>query len=101
MNDRAIVDEICRPRQRSKGARVIGGLIVGTNEEVPAGKQTAPATANHDDDDVVLVRIKVDRKTHTLLREMAKANGTGVQGIILRSIKRAIHHYKLQMAKKP
>lgn len=89
-DDTAVVEQICRQRPRSKNVRIIGDLIVGTCE-VPA----ATATADRDHDEAVLVKIKVDRKTHTLLREIAKANDTGVQGVILRSIKRTIYDYKV------
>jgi hypothetical protein len=116
MSDYATVEQICRQRPRSKNARIIGGLIVGC--EVPAGKPaahatsgansspkvkpqekeraaTAPAADRDHDGEAVLVKIKVDRKTHSLLREIAKANDTGVQGVILRSIKRTIYDYKV------
>ena len=97
MSEYATVANICRDRPRSKHARIVGGLIVGTaepaaTEETPSRRKPkllAELTCISSDnawEDFVRLKIKLDRKTFASFRDLAAAENRSVESLLRRSL---------------
>ncbi len=85
MNDRAIVDDICRPRARSKNARIVGNRIVGVGEP-----ELIALDAVVEESDFVRLEIRIKRKIFDGIRQIAKAQGRSVSATLERYLNRTI-----------
>jgi hypothetical protein len=95
MSDYSTVQHLCRNRPRSKNARIVGGLIVGTAE--PAATEKAPrrkqpfmaeleCVTSHEHEPFVRLKTRLDRPTFSALCAIAKAENRSVESLLRRSL---------------
>lgn len=87
MSEYTAVNEICRPRARSKNARIIGNRIVGTGEPEP---ELIVDAVHEDDDGSVRLEIRLNPRIHAALRVVAKSQNRNVNSTLSRYLAQTI-----------
>jgi hypothetical protein len=95
MSDYETVNDICRQRRRTKGARIIGDTIIGTGDELPPATEASrkpkfiaqlDCVTSHEWEDFVRLKVRIDRKTFAALRDLAGADNRSVESLLRRSL---------------
>jgi hypothetical protein len=111
------VQDICRPRERSKHSHIIGGVIVGDQAppatKVPAVEPTRrrrrpvpadfkvrlDAVTRNPGEDCARLKIRIDLDTLSGLIKLCQKQGHGMESLIRRCLKRELG-YQAYLARK-
>jgi hypothetical protein len=85
MSEYTAVNEICRPRARSKNARIIGNRIVGTGEPEP---EPVILDSVREKDGFVRLEIRIKPAIYDAFRRIAKTQGRSITATLARYLNR-------------
>lgn len=86
MSEYETVNDICRPRARSKHSRIVGNRIVSVGEPEP--EPVILDTIHNDESGGVRLEIRVDPKIYAAFQQIAKVQGRSVAVTLRRYLNR-------------